>query len=209
MSDRVSVLENDRPPVRRRAAAGPETATYLSRDDFEIFVREYFDRLSAVAARILRSPEDAADAVQDALLSAYTARHRFLGQSTVYTWLYRIVANACLMQVRMRRARKRRHQEATRSVDDCLFDIDDRTARTPIAAMERDETASVIRTHLQRLPEDFRNVLLLRDIQGLDTIETARRLRISSDAVKTRVCRARQALRLLIELNDASSRGDK
>lgn len=207
MNERVSVLENDRPPVRRRAAAGTETATYLSRDDFDIFVREYFDRLSAVAVGILRSPEDAADAVQNALLSAYMARHRFLGQSTVYTWLYRIVANACLMQVRMRRARKRRRAEVSRSLDDCLFDVADTTVRTPIASMERDEAALVIRAGLQQLPDDFRNVLLLRDIQGLDTIETARRLQISSDAVKTRVCRARQALRLLIESNDESSRG--
>lgn len=207
MNERVSVLEYDRPPVRRREAAGTETATYLSRDDFEIFVREYFDRLSAVAARILHSPEDAADALQDALLSAYMARHRFLGQSTVYTWLYRIVANACLMQIRTRRARKRSRAEVSRSLDDCLFDVADTTVRTPIASMERDEAGFVIRAKLQQLPDDYRNVLLLRDIQGLNTIETARRLEISPDAVKTRVCRARQALRLLIELNDESSRG--
>ena len=76
------------------------TQVCLSLQDFEVFVQDYTDRLLAVARRFLPCEEDAADAVQDAFLSALMARHTFQGDSTVYTWLYRIVVNVCLMKLR-------------------------------------------------------------------------------------------------------------
>ncbi|MGE3775677.1 MAG: RNA polymerase sigma factor, partial [Pirellulaceae bacterium] len=75
----------------------------LSLRDCEELARDYADRLFSVARRFLHDEEDAADAVQDAFLAAWNARHTFQGESTVYTWLYRIVVNVCLMKVRARR----------------------------------------------------------------------------------------------------------
>lgn len=79
----------------------------LSSGDLDHFVREYHQRLLTISSWLLRCPEDAADALQDALLSAWFARRSFNGRSTVYTWLYRILKNSCLMKIRNRSTGKR------------------------------------------------------------------------------------------------------
>jgi RNA polymerase sigma-70 factor (ECF subfamily) len=183
-----------------RCSGMSEVGPLLSRDDFEVFAREYQDRLLAVASRFLRSNEDAADAVQDAFLSAYAARRTFQGQSTVYTWLYRIVMNTCLMKLRSAQLRKSRTYERTRSICQAIVpEPTDMTAMPASEAVEREELKSAVRSTIDRLPRDFREVLLLRDIEGLDTSETASRLRVSLETVKTRVHRARQTLRSMLK----------
>lgn len=174
---------------------------WLSSRDFEIFIREYAGRLLAVARRFLRSEEDAADAVQDALLSAFVARSSYRGNSTVYTWLYRIVVNTCLMKIRSR------PRATVASLDALLptFDEDARHAR-PVSIwtnkddqLETEETRAAVRACIDRLPDDYRMVLLLRDIEELDTDEAAAILNLSYVALKTRLHRARQALRMMLE----------
>jgi RNA polymerase sigma-70 factor (ECF subfamily) len=185
---------------------GPEAALVerLRRGDaaaFEELLRAHTGRLLVVARRLLGNEEDARDAVQDALLSAYRAIDHFDGQAALGTWLHRITVNAALTKLRSRRRRPEK------SIDDLLptFLDDGHQARPPrhwpepSAALQREETRAAVRRHIEELPEDYRVVLLLRDIEELDTDETARLLGLTSGAVKTRLHRARQALRALLE----------
>jgi RNA polymerase sigma-70 factor (ECF subfamily) len=155
----------------------------------------------AVARRMLRREEDAADAVQDALTSALASIHRFQENSQLYTWLHRIVVNSCLMKLR---SQKRR---TVMSLDALLpaFDESGKHAYpvTPwrdraTERIEQKETRAIVRKCIDQLPDDYRAILILRDIEELDTDETAALLGISRAAVKTRLHRARQALRTLL-----------
>jgi len=168
----------------------------------EVLVHNYGGRMLAVARRLLRCEEDSADAVQDAFLSAFRSLDRFAGQASLATWLHRIVLNACLMRLR---ARSRRRDVP---LDDLLPTVaesaDQRMGRAEGGEpgyyhLARAEIRAQVRACIDRLPEAYRTVLLLRDIEELDTDQTAHRLGISHGAVKTRLHRARQALRTLLE----------
>jgi RNA polymerase sigma-70 factor (ECF subfamily) len=168
----------------------------------EELVRRHGGRMLSVARRFLRSEEDSADAVQDAFLAAFRGLNSFEGHSTLGTWLHRIVVNICLMRLRNRSRRP------AVSLDDLLPAFDEtghhvRPARSwgeqPLARLTRDETRNQVRACINQLPDAYRTVLLLRDIEELDTEETARHLGIAVGAVKTRLHRARQALLTLLE----------
>lgn len=178
-----------------RLRAGEEGA-------YEELVRAHGGRMLAVARRFLPSEEDARDAVQDAFLSAFRSIDRFEGQARLSTWLHRIVVNASLMKLRTRR------RKPEQSIEDLLpgFLEDGHLARPPspwraadLDGAERADLRDLILRSIRSLPETYRNVLLLRDIEDLDTEETAEMLGISAGAVKTRLHRARQALRELLE----------
>ncbi len=175
--------------------AGDETA-------YEKLVRSYGGRLLAVARRLLRNDEDARDAVQEAFLSAFRHIEEFQRSARLATWLHRIVVNAALMKLRSRR---RKPEE---SIEDMLprFQEDGHQAmpaaewtRPSDEVLLRGEARALVRRCIDRLPETYRTVLLLRDIEELDTEEAARALRITPNAVKIRLHRARQALRLLLD----------
>ena len=185
----------DEAALLERLRAGDPQAT-------EQWVRESTPRLLAVTRRMLRSEEDARDAVQDAFISAFRALESFQSGSRLSTWLHRIAVNAALMKLRTRR---RKPEE---SIDDLLptFLEDGHHTHTPQEWpgsaqewLERDEVRSAVREAIDQLPETHRNVLLLRDIEELDTAEVAKMLEISSGAVKTRLHRARLALRELLD----------
>lgn len=169
---------------------------------FETLVRTHSGRLLAVARRLVRNEEDARDAVQDAFLSAFRALDSFEEGSRISTWLHRIVINAALMKLRTRR---RKPEE---SIDELLpkFLQDGHRANpgsdwkeAAEVALQRQETRVLVRECIDRLPETYRTVLLLRDIEELDTEEVARLLAVSPNAVKIRLHRARQALRTLLD----------
>ena len=170
-------------------------------DAFETLVRRWGGRMLATARRLVRNDEDARDVVQEAFLAAHRAIGSFHGTARLSTWLHRIVVNEALMRLR----RKRRRPEE--SIDDLLprFAEDGHFAEpvTPwegdgAALLERRETRALVRAAIDRLPPNYRTVLLLRDIEDLDTEETAGRLGIGPNAVKIRLHRARQALRTLV-----------
>ena len=168
---------------------------------YEELLRTHSGRLLAVTRRLLGNEEDARDAVQDAFLSAFRSIDRFDGQRALGTWLHRIAVNAALTRLRTRR----RHPE--KPIEQLLptFQEDGHQTRPvrdwpdPSAALQSDEARQAVRRHIDELPADYRNVLLLRDIEGMDTEETARMLGLTPGAVKTRLHRARQALRTLLE----------
>ncbi len=168
----------------------------------EEFVRRFGGQMLAVARRFLRCEHDAADAVQEAFLSAFRSIRDFAGGSKISTWLHRIVVNACLMKLRSARSRN-----AT-SIESLLptFDETGHNARHVAAWSESaadqlhaSEMRIKVRECIDRLPDAYRVVLLLRDIEQIDTQEAAQRLGISTAALKVRLHRARQALRTLLE----------
>jgi RNA polymerase sigma-70 factor, ECF subfamily len=165
---------------------------------FEELVREHGGRMLVVARRFLRIEDDARDAVQEAFLSAFRGIESFAGGAKLGTWLHRIVVNAALMKMRSRRCRPESLLEdvATRAGETGDW-VACRTSlgESPDAGIARRETAAIVRDAIDRLPETHRTVVLLRDIEELDTEETAKALGITPNAVKIRLHRARQALR--------------
>ena len=195
----MSQLDADAAAAERklveRLQAGENTA-------FEELIRTYGGRMLAVARRFMSSEDDARDVVQEAFGSAYRAIGKFEGQALVSTWLHRIVVNAALMRLRTRR------RKPEQSIEDLLpgFLENGHMERPASAwrsegpdALERAEIRALVRDRIAELPEGHRIVLLLRDIEGLDTDETAAVLDISPGAVKTRLHRARLALRGLLQ----------
>jgi RNA polymerase sigma-70 factor (ECF subfamily) len=169
---------------------------------FEALVHDHSPRMLATARRFFHCEADAADAVQDALLAAFKAIRRFKGDSQLGTWLHRIVVNSCLMN---RRSRDRR---PTVAVDErfsrrCNVShheaLSGASADSPSEVVSAAELRRQVRQCINRLPELYREVLLLRDIEEFDTELTARLLDVSPGVVKTRLHRARRALRVLLE----------
>ena len=179
-------------PLLDRLRAGDESS-------FAELVRSTSPRLLATLRRMLRSEEDARDALQETFLAAFRALETFEGQAQLSTWLHRIAINAALMKLRSRR----RHPEE--SIEDLLprFDADGCHVPEPgpvgaEAALDAEQQRALVRRCIDRLPETHRSVILLRDIEGLGTEEAARALGVSPDAAKMRLHRARQALRTLL-----------
>lgn len=169
---------------------------------FETLVRRHGGRMLAVARRLLADEGDAQDAVQEAFLSAFKSLATFDGRAQIGTWLHRITVNAALMKLRT----KKRHPETP--IDDLLptFKADGHQAaptgrwtESAGAAAERSEAQTVIRQQIEKLPESYRTVLLLRDIEEFDTETVAQMLDVSISTVKVRLHRARQALRTLLD----------
>lgn len=187
------------PPDERKLLArlreGEEAA-------FEELVRTQGGRMLSVAKRMLRNEDDARDAVQDAFLSAFRALDRFEGGSRLGTWLHRIVVNAALMKLRTRRRKPEEPLDPLlpRFLEDGHMERPARAwARRADEALESEETRRLVLDRIGELPETYRTILLLRDVEGLDTEETAEALGITTGAVKTRLHRARLALRELLD----------
>jgi len=169
---------------------------------FETMVRQYGGRMLATARRLLGNEHEANDAVQQAFISVFKSIAGFKGEARLSTWLHRIVVNAALAQMRYRR---RRHELP---IDDLLprFDEEGRWAGdvAPQSASRENvtdarEIQEMVRRCIDRLPEAYRTVLVLRDIEELNTVEVAKMLAVTANAVKIRLHRARQALKTLIE----------
>lgn len=168
----------------------------------ETVVRRFGGRMLATARRFLPCEQDCHDAVQEAYISAFQAIDSFAGNSRIGTWLHRILVNVCLMKLR---SRSRRHEV---SIDELLPTFDHsghhtrsapRWRRTPEEQLLSEETQALVRRTIELLPDDYRSVLLLRDMEELSTEAAAAILAITPGAVKTRLHRARQALRTLLE----------
>ena len=155
---------------------------------FEELVRRHRDRLWAVALRTMRDREDAADALQDALISAYKAAGSFRGESAVTTWLHRIVVNACLDRMRRRQSR------ATVQLPE---EGPHEPADTRDQLAERD-TRMAVDEALGQLPVEQRAAVVLVDVEGWSVAETAAMLGVPEGTVKSRCARGRARLAVLL-----------
>jgi RNA polymerase sigma-70 factor (ECF subfamily) len=199
---------------------GDDLAALQAGDDraFERLVRAHVGRLHAVALRLVQNPADADEVVQEAFLSAYRNLANFRGDARLETWLHRIVVNAALQRLRRR---KRQVGAAGQMVapaigdDDGGADVDELLPRfhengypehfhrpwvqTTEELATRAETREQVRRMIDKLPDNYRTVLILRDIEELDTSAVAELLELAPGTVKVRLHRARQALRNLLE----------
>ncbi len=190
---------------RRVTASGRSDAELLAAhssgdpDAFEELIRRHRDRLWAIALRTLRDPDEAADALQDALISAFRAAGTFRAEAAVTTWLHRIVVNACLDRMRRRQARPT-VTLPERSANE-LADGRDRMA-------ERD-TALTVEAALGTLPNEQRAAIVLVDIEGYSVADTARLLGVAEGTVKSRCARGRARLAVLLgQLRNPRGDGD-
>ena len=168
---------------------------------FETLVERHEERLYRVAMRLLRNETDAQEVLQDALVSAWQNLEGFAGRAQFGSWIYRVTVNAALMLLRSRRRRP------TVSVEDMTPTALDAAvseshmgsgsdwSKRPDEQLQSGELKQHVEVALDALPETLRLVFVLRDVEGLSTEETADVLGISIANVKTRLHRARLALR--------------
>jgi RNA polymerase sigma-70 factor (ECF subfamily) len=169
---------------------------------FETLLRVHGPRLLRVARRFLPNEEDARDALQDAMIAVYRNIGSFESTSALTTWLHRILVNASLMKLRT----KRRHPEEAIETYLPRFQEDGHQVEPSIpwtesaqTRLEREELSTIVRDAIEELPDTYRAVVLLRDIEEKSTEETAEILGTSRNVVKIRLHRARQALRALLD----------
>jgi RNA polymerase sigma-70 factor (ECF subfamily) len=170
---------------------------------FETLVERYQDKVYRLAFRFMRNETEAKEIVQETLLSVWRKLDGFKGDSQFSSWLYRVTANAALMRLRT----QRRHPEvSTEELDPSFLDRGgpaygqvtspgDNWARRPDDELQSDELRRQLQRAIDDLPEIYRTVFLIRDVDGFSTEETAEALDISVPTVKTRLHRARIALR--------------
>ena len=178
---------------------------------FEELVRRNEKRVYAVALRSSGSPEDAADITQEVFLRAWRSIEDFRGDSGFSTWLFRITANLCVDFARHRQAQPQ--TQPLTGEDDAERPIPD-TAPTPEEHLENSELGRELAAALDEISEEHRRIVLLRDVSGLSYTEIAEVLEISEGTVKSRLSRARIALRTILQkrgnlLPSASSKDTK
>ncbi|GAB2928121.1 RNA polymerase sigma factor SigM [Streptomyces mayteni] len=174
-------VDSDDELLARHAAGDP--------DAFSELVRRHRDRLWAVALRTLGDREEAADALQDALVSAYRAAHTFRGQAAVTTWLHRITVNACLDRIRRANSRKTAPMPEPERLEDLL-----EPHESAAAPAERQDLRRELRLALDELPAEQRAALVLVDMQGYPVAEAARILNTPVGTIKSRCARGRARL---------------
>jgi RNA polymerase sigma-70 factor (ECF subfamily) len=181
-------LAQDEVAVVRRAKSG-------DREAFAELVNRYSPRVYNLVRRILRNPQDAEDALQETFLSAWQKLDSFDGHSSFFTWLYRIATNAALMKLR-----KDRHRREELAFEEPRFEEIERRAlidwsQDPVSDLLDLEAEQQLKKAIEELPDIYRTVFVLRDLEGLSTRDVSELLGISEANVKMRLRRARLFLR--------------
>ena len=168
---------------------------------FEAIMRRNNRRLFRIARGILGADADAEDAVQECYINAYLNLDRFEGRSKLSTWLSRMVVNESLGQIRRRKTRRTvsADEECGRALEDNVVSLFSSETQRPEEHVSRDQLRRMIEDAVDRLPEQFRTVFLLREVEGMTLSEIAETLEIPESTVKTRNFRARKQLRMDLE----------
>jgi len=178
--------------------ADPDLVTASQAGDtraFDELVRRYRDKVYRLSFKILRNEDDAAEALQDAFLSAFRGLKNFKAESTFSTWLYRITTNASLMKYRKRRNNVVSLEQSQNPGEGAeALQLPDWSTQ-PLDELLDGETREVMEEGKALLDEDLRTVFTLRDEEGLSNAEVADILDLSVAAVKSRLHRARLRLR--------------
>jgi len=194
--------------MNRRMSATPHTAVPSTIAEFERLMRRHNQRLFRVARSILREDADAEDALQDAYVQAYRKLAEFRGDAELSTWLTRIVINQALMRVRKRRRDRvvvpfgERSERTARELD-----VADTRAESPWDAALRGEVRKALERRIDELPEAFRTVFVMREVEDMSARETADALGIPEATVRTRLFRARALLREALDRDIDAARG--
>lgn len=182
----MSAAEGDRELVER-VKAGDKRA-------FDVLVRKYQHKLVKLIMRYVSDPADAMDIAQEAFIKAYRAMANFRGDSSFYTWLYRIGINTAKNYVV---AQGRRPPDSDIDAEDAeRYDIQSRLKDqdTPEGLAQRDEIERTVLEAIEALPEDLRTAITLRELEGLTYEEIAQAMDCPVGTVRSRIFRAREAI---------------
>lgn len=212
----MSVASDSIKPSNTRTAVDDSVDVYLDSDDrelidclragedicYEKLVRRFGPGVLSTAKRYLRSDADAADCFQDTFLAVFQNINAFEQRSSIGTWVRSIAINQCLMRIR---AQGRRREESIEHLlpafdenGDRIHSFASKRTSTVMDSIDKLQTKNVVREKISKLPDDYRVMLLLRDIDGYSTKEAAAVQGISVTAAKTRLHRARSALRSML-----------
>jgi RNA polymerase sigma-70 factor, ECF subfamily len=170
--------------------------------DFDQLIDNYKKPIYNLIYRLISNADEAADLTQDTFISAFTAAATFRGECAVYTWLCRIAVNKCRNRYRQT---SRRRELSSVSLDDANVNVDSvpgmsaDSSDSPHESLQRKELMMRIEQAIDELSYDYRIVVVLRDMQGLSYQEVAEAASLSVDVVRTRLARARAALRKKLE----------
>jgi RNA polymerase sigma-70 factor (ECF subfamily) len=174
-----------------RARLGDSTA-------YGQLIERYQERLYRAVRQIVYSPEDAADLCQDAFVNAFQSLSKYRGDSKFYTWLYRIAFNASVSFLRSKKPVL--SLEGTRQEEGPALELaDDSASNVPSSAIERDEKVADIRKAMNMLSPEHRLIVVLKEIEELPYEEIAVVLKIPVGTVRSRLHRAREELKTILE----------
>ena len=156
---------------------------------FEELIRQYEKKVYTLCFRMCGNSEDAEEAAQDAFLALWRGIDRFRQESSLSTWIYRLATNTCIDTLR-----RRKKQSGSVS-------LDDDTSPQPQETVEHREAQKLLQEGLSALPEEYRKVLILREIEGLSYTEIAESASIELGTVKSRISRGRSLLRNFLSGN--------
>jgi RNA polymerase sigma-70 factor (ECF subfamily) len=184
--------------IQHQELTDAELVTLAQQGDnraFDELVKRYENKVYRLTFKILRHEEDAGEALQDAFMSAYKGLKNFKSDSTFSTWLYRVATNAALMKYRKRRdGHISLEQSQSYDEDADRLEIPDWSA-LPDEDLMTGELDEILAEGLSRLPDELREVFVMRDIEELSNSDVAERLQLTVPAVKSRLHRARLQLR--------------
>lgn len=180
-----------------RARAGEASA-------FELLMRRHNQRVYRVVRSVLRNEADVEEVMQQAYLAAFAHLEQFQGSAQWSTWMCRIAINEALARVRQRS----RFSDGNNHLEDAVTDLWQQPPADPERLTSGHELRMLVEEEIDRLPEGLRSVLMMREIEGMTTAETAAVLAVSDDVVKTRLSRARACLRQRIEERIGEQLGD-
>ena len=164
---------------------------------FEELIRQYEKKVYTLCFRMCGKSEDAEEAAQDAFIALWRGIDRFRQESSLSTWIYRLATNACIDTLR-----RRKKQSGSVSLDDEELFVDAvDTSPQPQETVEHRETQKLLQEGLSALPEEYRKVLILREIEGLSYTEIAESASIELGTVKSRISRGRSLLRNFLSGN--------
>lgn len=164
---------------------------------FEELIRQYEKKVYTLCFRMCGNSEDAEEAAQDAFLALWRGIDRFRQESSLSTWIYRLATNACIDTLR-----RRKKQSGSVSLDDEELFVDAvDTSPQPQETVEYREAQKLLQEGLSALPEEYRKVLILREIEGLSYTEIAESASIELGTVKSRISRGRSLLRNFLSGN--------
>ncbi len=164
-------------------------------DAFEILMQRYVTKVFGLATRVTRNPEDAEEVLQDVFTTVHRKINAFQGKSSFSSWLYRIAMNSSLMKLRKRRNDRHVHIEdvVPDYMNSALLKTHELNGGDEIS--ERQRLMNALEDAIRRLPDDYRPVFVLRDIDGLTSKQVGKMLKLSIPAVKSRLHRSRLMLR--------------